>query len=518
MKKICAVALAILMLAFAVQPAFCEEKETNDSPVIYIIGRTNIYNADGNKIPYSGEAGIGGAVKECLPEFAKAVLLGQWDSYEQKLQDVIFPMFEGFGMTPELKITGGGSSYWNKFVTVFASPELSTYQYTYDARRSPLDVADDLNTMIEKVKAQTGSEKVSVICRCLGSNVAMAYFAKYQRPVNYAGLDNVVFYDGAMNGLETIEGAFSGNISITRESASAFLKTLDLDIGEEKLNAIISEVLKILSESYGIVVTAELVEKVAAKLKNSFMRDFLQYTLASTPGYWSMCDDGYENAKDYIFGRDGDAEKWAALIEKADEFHYNVQEHNEEFISEMVAEGVDVNVVCKYGQPAYPISGSAANAISDSQTSVWKQSFGAKTSTVSTTLGSSYISAAAENGKADYISPDMQIDASVCLLPENTWFISNYEHDPFYTTLDPFLYELCHTEGITVDTDEAYPRFLIIDDATQNAVVQTAENCNANGIELSDPDAKWGGIRAFFTRIINRFRYFFNIIKILFSR
>lgn len=517
MKKICSVVLAILLLAFAVQPAFCEEKQTNDSPVIYIIGRTNIYNTSGNKIPYSGEAGIGGAVKECLPEFAKAVLFGQWNEYEQKLQDVIFPMFAGFGMTPELKTTGGGNNTWNKFTSAYASADLSKYQYAYDARRSPLDVAADLNAIIEKVKAQTGSEKVSIISRCLGANVAMAYIAEYQRPVDYAGLDNVVFYDGAMNGLETIEGAFSGNITITREAASAFLKTLGLDIGEEKLNAIVSEALKILADSYGIVVTAELVEKVAAKLKNTFMRDFLQYTLASAPGYWSMCDDGYEDAKRYVFGREGDAEKWTKLIEKADAFHYNVQEHNEEFITEMVSHGVDVNVVCKYGQPAYPISGSAANAISDSQTSVWKQSFGAKTSTVSTTLGSSYIRAAEENGKSQYISPDKQIDASVCLLPANTWFISNYEHDPFYTTLDPFLYELCHTEGITVNTDELHPRFLIIDDATQNAVPQTEENCDANGIKLTDPDASCC-LRGFFTRIINRFRSFFNILKILFCK
>ena len=517
MKKICSIALAILLMVLVAQPAFCEENQTNDSPVIYIIGRTTIYNSSWNKIPNLGDADIGGAVKECLPEFAKALLLGQWDKYEQKLQDVIFPMFAGFGMTPELNTTEGRNSTWNKFTSAYVSPELSEYQYCYDARRSPLDVAADLNAMIEKVKAQTGSEKISIISRCLGTNVAMAYIAEYQRPVNYEGLDNVVFYDGAMNGLETIEGAFSGNITVTREAASAFLKTLDLDVGEEKLNAIVSEALKILADSYGVVLTADLVEKVCSKLKNTFFIDFLQYTLASTPGYWSMCNDGYEDAKRYVFCRDGDPEKWAALIAKADDFHYNVQEHNEEFITEMVSQGVDVNVVCKYGQPAYPISGSAANAISDSQTSVWKQSFGAKTSTVSTTLGSSYVRVAAENGKADYISPDKQIDASSCLLPENTWFISNYEHDPFYLTLDPFLYELCHTKGITVNTDELYPRFLIIDDATQNAVPQTEENCDINGIELSDPDTD-GYLRGFFTRLLNRFRSFINIFRILLSK
>ena len=44
---------------------------------------------------------------------------------------------------------------------------------------------------------------------------------------------------------------------------------------------------------------------------------------------------------------------------------------------------------------------------------------------------------------------------------------------------------------------------------------QTADNCDANGIELTDPDAN-NCLCGFFTRFLNRFRSFINILKILF--
>lgn len=46
-----------------------------------------------------------------------------------------------------------------------------TYHCNYDWRLDPIELADDLHEFIEGVKKATGKSQVSIVCKCLGTNV-----------------------------------------------------------------------------------------------------------------------------------------------------------------------------------------------------------------------------------------------------------------------------------------------------------------------------------------------------------
>ena len=65
------------------------------------------------------------------------------------------------------------------------------------------------------------------------------------------------------------------------------------------------------------------------------------------------------------------------------------------------------------------------------------------------------------------LSPDKVIDASTCLLPENTWFIKDAPHVPctYGSELAEMLFWLLSYEGQpTVSTNELYPQFQYADE------------------------------------------------------
>ena len=519
-KQLLSLALALLLSLSCVAPAFAADVKKEPTPIIFIIGRTAIYNnlsdpENRQKVPSTSGSAVTDAVKEALPYAAKALLLGQWDAYSEKAYDLIMQFFEGYGLDENGEVcTDSGPTYtWSEETLSrdYTSDNPYTYRYEYDCRLSPLEIADDLNNYIEAVKRVTGQEKVSIISRCLGTNIAFAYLYKYQKDVNYAGIDAVVLYDNSTMGIDMLEAAFSGNIEIDPDAAIRFLNDFDLDVEDETLAAFIPLTLKMLEETYGIELTAEVLESFYRHVKYSLFRRFLKSTFASTPGYWSMVNEGYDEAKEYIYGEKGAKEKYAVMIAKLDAFRA-VQLAAPQTIKDMQAAGVDVSAICKYGFMSYPVY-KDVKKLSDGVTGLSKQSFGATVSEYNATLGKSYLS----RRPTDFISPDKQIDAGTGLLPYTTWYIKNYEHDPFHDSMNPLLIHLCRDDGFNVKSDPAWPRFMVMEDGgDHNAYPMTEENCDPKGEITHDGDEKTH--KSFFMSIINFYKYIFEVIKLLVQR
>ena len=226
-KKILSVILALVISAAVLIPSFSvlatEECDCGNSPIIYIIGRTDIFDhpesPDRKVIPSLSADNLLPAVKDLIPYGAKAVFLNQWKTFNQKTMETLMPYFEGYAINPDGTVTNGtGITFsWSedRISKNHNSNNPYTYRYEYDARISPMVIADDLNNFIEAVKRTTNHSKVSIICRCVGANYAFAYLYKYQEPQNYAGLDRLVIYNAALNGVELMEDAFSGNTDCT---------------------------------------------------------------------------------------------------------------------------------------------------------------------------------------------------------------------------------------------------------------------------------------------------------------
>ena len=513
--------LSLLLIAALLTPvaAYAAPQDDGVNPIIYVIGQTPLYDdpssPDRRQLAKGAKEDIMEAVKEALPYVARAVLFGQWDAYADKAYDMLMLFYGGYGLNENGEVDNGSGPLftWSESTlsTDYRSSNPYTYRYEYDARLSPLEIADDLNDYIEAVKRVSGRDKVSIIGRCLGANVMLAYIQKYQEQQDFAGLDTVVFYDSSLLGIEVLEAAMSGTVMVEADAAGDFFANYELSVGSETLDEIIVLTLQMLRDTYGIEITAKLIEYIYSHIRETVARRFLMSTYASMPGYWSMVYDHFDEAKEYIFG--GETEKYAVMIEKIDAYRETVQLRYHELIEAMQAADVEVAAVCKYGFRGYPFYENARQ-LSDGFTGLAKQSFGATCSTFDGTLEEAYLARRTEEGFGAYISPDKQVDASTGLLPDTTWYLKNNTHNGFWDCINPLLVNICRVDHYTVADNEAQPQYQYLPDI-YHVVPMTEENCDPNGYitHTGSDAAKKNPLKT----IYNFFKYLVNLIKVLFS-
>lgn len=513
---------ALLVLPVSVFPSFAAQEEGDDpSPIIYVIGQTPLYDdpfsPDRKQLAKGAKADILEAVKEALPYAAKAVMFGQWDEYADKAYDLLMKFYGGYGLNEngEVADSSGPAFTWSESAlsSNYRSDTPYTYHFEYDARLSPLEIADELNEYIEAVKRVTGKDKVSIIGRCLGANVMLAYIQKYQEARNYAGLDTAVFYDSSLLGIDVLEAAMSGNVTVEPDAAGGFFAEYDINLGNETLNEIVTLTLKMLRDTYGIEITAKLIGYIYSHIRDSVARRFLMSTYASFPGYWSMVYEHFDEAKDYIFSGENDAQTYAAMIGKIDAFRNQVQLRYRELIAGMQANGVEVAAVCKYGFRGYPFYENAKR-LSDGFTSLEKQSFGAACSEFDGTLEEDYIAQREAAGFGGYISPDRQVDASVGLLPDTTWYLKNNTHNGFWNVIHPLLLAICRNRDFTVHDDPVLTQYQYVADP-YHVEPMTADNCDPNG-DITHTGSGNSAKNPLKT-LWNFFKYLFELIKSLFG-
>ena len=66
-----------------------------------------------------------------------------------------------------------------------------------------------------------------------------------------------------------------------------------------------------------------------------------------------------------------------------------------------------------------------------------------------------------------FLSPDLKIDASTCIIPEKTWFIKHCEHADFPDCVDALMDTFLVNDNFTVFSSEAYPQYLDYTSATE---------------------------------------------------
>ena len=149
----------------------------------------------------------------------------------------------------------------------------------------------------------------------------------------------------------------------------------------------------------------------------------------------------------------------------------------EETLKEQTARGIEYSNIVKYGYQSVPITENS-DILSDDTVSVEESSFGATVTAVNDKFSTEYITAAIANQRAKYISPDMQIDASTCLLPDTTWFIKDLKHRHFPQCVNGLVSDIVNNDGFTVDSNPDYPQYLVFERSTGALVPMTSENCN----------------------------------------
>ncbi len=338
------------------------------------------------------------------------------------------------------------------------------YYFGYDFRADPLVVADELNTYINHVLELTGHDKVRLRASSMGGVMTMSYFYEY----GYEKVKSVIFQCCPLQGTAVAGDLFNGRIEITEDSVYRYAQTALpslLDGFTEKL------VLGLVGVIYKSGFLGSVLDKVQPVLDNCAPRVFDELLIPvfrSNCGIWSFVpDEYYESAKVFMLGDNPNA----VLEARIDEYHYNVQQKAGEILNDVLDNGVPVMILAGTAIQRTPLVPTWHND-SDGTVDTKYASVGGTIAELGTTLGDGYVQAVDCGHK--HISPDNRIDASTCLLPENTWFVTPMLHS---TTHDGHgeLYRWFFSnddEGVNIWSNPDYPQFLVNDVDAQTLTPQ----------------------------------------------
>lgn len=516
MKKFLSVFLSIALIFSLAIPAF-SWVEINESqsqiPIIRISGDGEaLYDSDGNKIFHykdvaklvtgDSESGTDNSemyksmAESLLPAITKGLLTDNWDDLYVSLETEISKIFSNSLLDENGNVTNGSGlserrkqemekkrNYDQKGTKGFYSWE--DYWFHYDWRLDPMETADDFHTFVQDIKRTTGCEKVGISATCLGTNIVMAYVAKYgAKDIQGIGMDGSV-----VGGAEILSEVVCGKFDVAPPALMRILRDVD-GLGMFSIDEFIMETIDML-------VRTGVLESVISTTENIFYDKLIKgatsalalSTFYTWPNYWAcVSPEDYETAKDYVFGDEGSEKrvKYAGLIEKLDRYDREVRQRVPELLQKIQDDGAHLGVISKYGFQIIPICASS-DVVSDQFASVSRSSFGATTSNVYKPLSDEYINMRTAEGKEKYISPDKFIDASTCILPDSTWFIKGSSHSDWTTYEMQILYDVASADRqLTVD-DFPYSQFMVYDDETEMLYPMTEENCNTEHWD-ADPD------------------------------
>ncbi len=535
MKKILSVVLALIMLMSLFVPAVYAVpfRNTTDCPTLYFRGNGgSIYDEDGNVV-YDFDVDsdtIKSIAKTVLPSFTKGYLTGNFDEYYKVFGEEMTKLYDrcildnngnpryGTGISEECKAQL--ETYKTK------SQALSNGQFFYDGyayhndwRLDPLATADEIDKFIDCVLETTGAKKVNLMSKCLGGNLILAYIAKYgTSKINGIGFGSTVAF-----GEDLASEVYSGHVNFDCETITRFAKD---KFASDLLSNLDSVVMEFITDTLdlanvsgaGDIATNAAMKLLVNRLYKGLIPVLVTTTYGTWPGYWSMVSaERYQEAKTFVFG-DENSEKYqnySGLIAKLDAYDTLVRQRIPELLMTAKDNGVKICIVSKYGFQMPPITD-----LKDEQGDVWVStkysSLGATVSKAGSTLSDEYIAERTALGYGKYISPDKQIDASTCVLPEYTWFFKNAVHDDWTREENSIIVHVFNYDGqATVNDISGATQFMVFDKENDVCYPMTDENCNTETYEVDEDDSFSAKISRFFKALVQWFKTTFSFLKYL---
>lgn len=516
MKRILSAVLAVLLLISCLVPAFAAEEESavpsTKYPTVYIHGQGNaLYAKDENgqeKQIYDLDIDTDALLEQINTlhkPFAKGVTTGDWDDWCDAFCDIVCPIFEpvalGPGGWPKDHSYAHTENPTKNRVNSDGTYNIDAYDFCYDWRLDPCDVASKLRPYIEQLKKTTGAEKVNLVGRCIGANVVLAYLYQY----GYSGINDVILYCCSFEGFELAGRCFTGKLNLDSDALYRFVEEAlqDKQTEDEDLYGLLLDLVYFLYLGGTVGSATWTVQQVYDQVYQNVVPRILRSSFGTMPSFWSLVPNEYlEEAEEFIIGEDTD--EYAALLFRINRYRDTVYNRTDEIIANARENGTDVYIIAKYGYQMMPIT-EDTTIQSDSYLELTSASYGATCTPISSTFDDAYLTAAEANGTAKYISPDKQVDASSCFLPDQTWFIKNLSHMDMPDSINTLFAALInHENGMTVFDDPELPQFLNYDGTTDTISPLTP---------TEDTDKKPG----FFEKIGTFFRHIGSLFKHLFS-
>ncbi|MBQ8029358.1 MAG: fibronectin type III domain-containing protein [Clostridia bacterium] len=452
-KRFIALVMAIILCLGLYVPTTMAAGE-KDLPIIFIYGKgNNLYDKNGVEI-FPLKSSVAEAISDnmsaIVADAATGVLTDNWAPLGNTLYKAIAPVFEKILLDENGEISNG--SYHKKSTAPKVKKSgfaLYDYVFLYDWRVDPAVSAKQLDEYINAVLKATGKSKVQIMSRCYGTNVAASYLTIY----GGEKVDTCILYAGSCNGILPVSAFFTGNIYLDPAALKRYASTTASETEFADAIKILSDIMNSSS------LISSVIESNINDAVNNFLPRLLLATYATFPGYWSMVNDqSFEEAKSFVFG--ANSAKYQKLIEKADDYHYNVQVNLPSTLKKLSDEGLNVVVIGKYNFEMAPIYKNS-NLQSDDTVELNSMCFGSIAADFGETLPSSYVQSVKDCGLEAYISPDNIIDASTCLFPETTWFIKDAAHTVWPTCVNDFMMKIFRSKTkFTINSSKDYPQFL----------------------------------------------------------
>ena len=326
----------------------------------------------------------------------------------------------------------------------------NVYFFTYDWRKAPVQLAEELNEYVETAKSNNGVDKVNIICASMGGMVTTAYMYYY----GYDSINSAVYLSGAQNGTYVCGDALNGRIVFESDTLVSLVNSVAAD-------NLMLRVFMVIFNSLGVL---DFITFVANDtVTNSFDRAndvMLRDCLGTMCGFWALCPDvDFDSARETIFG--GHEDEYPVLMEKLDGVRSFVMS-TEDTLKGAMESGVKLSFVSNYNIGLVPVY-ERAHLNGDMVLETELTSNFATVAPLGETLPKEYL----DTVDRKFVSDDRVIDSSTAVFRDNTWFVKDAPHvaADYETGFSEFTFTLLESEvQPTIYTFPQYPQFLIADE------------------------------------------------------
>ena len=336
------------------------------------------------------------------------------------------------------------------------------YYFNYDWRLSPMNHADALNTLIEKVKAEKDVSKVTLIPCSMGGTVTNAYLYKYGN----SSIKKIIYTVAAIQGLSSVGEMFNRNIDVDVDTIMNYIFSVQKD--NLKMQVLMALINTLVDATPCITKLADkFIDDSLIELNDRVYDELMLQSMGKFAGWWAMVPDEYYDSGKEIFFDGNIPESFEKLI---DSYHYNVHRNAESIMKTARENGTEIYVIASYGYVGAPYTNQAMTQ-TDGLIETHYQSGRALTAPYGESFGKNYkaVGTKCSNDSHNHVSTDGIVDASTCFFPENTWFIKYNRHVgiPMDTDCEKFMLYLVTSDSyVTVHSSEKYPQFMELDRIT----------------------------------------------------
>lgn len=296
--------------------------------------------------------------------------------------------------------------------------EENLFFYTFSLFGDPMTSADNLDAYIDMVLEKTGAEKVNLLPISLGGTIFTAFAEKFTDTDKVNSIVNVV---PVLNGTQVVDDMYFRNFN--REGDFWYQELFPLVIGEfTEYGDMIGSLVNLLIRALPAKVNAAMITRMYDVL--------LENLLINTPQMWSMVtSESYPELAERYLSDD----EHAPVRAKTDAF-YKAQLNLEDNINTMIDNGIEINIISGYslntGDARYNffhLMADSDDVNGDGVIHVGSTTLGATSALPGKKLPADYKQAI--DSDYSYISPDREIDASTGVLPDNTWYFYDMNHE-----------------------------------------------------------------------------------------